>query len=114
MLFDQIDIEAIMAGGNRSVGREDYFTGNARHSRVKTDTFVFHALTNRFKNCKRAVSFVEVKNSGRDAKRFEGAQAADAEKQFLMHADAAVASVQTRGHLTVFGRIAFDVGVEEK
>src|SRR5258706_15031094 len=74
VLFDQIGIEAIMAGGNRSVGRGDYFTGNARHSRVKTDTFVFHAMTNRFKNCQRAASFVEVKDSRHDAKHLEGGQ----------------------------------------
>src|ERR1700674_2577802 len=114
VLFDQIGIEAIMAGGHRSVGREDHFTGNSRHRHVETDALLFHALANRFEDCKSAVSFVQVKNSGSDAERFQSAQAANAEKQFLMHADAAVASVQTRGHLAVLGSIAFHVGVEEK
>ena len=31
-----------------------------------------------------------------------------------MHANAAIAAIQTRGHLAVFGRIAFHIGVEQK
>src|ERR1700674_360083 len=55
-----------------------------------------------------------MKNPWCDAERFQSAQAAHAQKKFLMYAHAAVASVQTRGHLTVLGRIACHVGVEEK
>ena len=46
--------------------------------------------------------------------RFQSAQAAHAEQQFLVHANAAIAAVQTRSHLAVFGSIAFHVGIEKK
>src|ERR1700687_3468275 len=55
-----------------------------------------------------------MKNPWCDAERFQSAQPAHAQKKFLMHAHAAVAPVQTRGHLAVLGSIAFHVGVEEK
>jgi hypothetical protein len=103
VLFDQIGVEAIVAGGHGSVGGENHFPGNARHGLIEADALFFHALANRFEHRKSAVSFVQVKNAGRDAQRFQSAQAADAQKQFLMHAHAAVASVQTRGHVAVFG-----------
>ena len=60
------------------------------------------------------MSFVQVKNPGGDAECLQSAQAAHAQKQFLMHANAAVAPVQTRGQLAVFRSISFHIGVEEK
>src|ERR1019366_783933 len=78
------------------------------------DALFFHALANRFEDRKSAMSFVEVKNPRRDTERFQGAQAADTQKQFLMHANPAVAPVQTRGHHAVLRGIAFHVGVEKK
>src|SRR5437660_643305 len=62
MRFDQSGIEAIMAGGHRSVGCEDHFTGNTRHRHLEADALFVHALANRFEDCKSAVSFVQVKN----------------------------------------------------
>ena len=114
VLFDQIGIEAIMAGGHGSVGGEDHFPGNPRHGLLEADALFFHALANRFQDRKSAVPFVQVKNTRGDAKRFQSAQSTHAQKQFLVHANAAIAAVQTRGHLAVFGGIAFHVRVEEK
>ena len=114
VLFDQIGIETIVAGGHWSVGGEDHFAGNPRHRLVEADAFLFHPLANRFEDGKSAVPFVEVKNSRRDAERFQSAQAAHAEQQFLMHAHPAVAPIQPRCHLAVFRGIALHVGVEQK
>src|ERR1035441_3497399 len=60
------------------------------------------------------MSFVQVKTPGGDAERFQRAQAAHAQKQLLMHANPAVASIQTRGHVPVLGGITFHVGLEEQ
>jgi hypothetical protein len=44
VLFDQIGVEAIVAGGHGSVGGENHFAGNARHGLIEADAFFFHAL----------------------------------------------------------------------
>ena len=44
----------------------------------------------------------------------QSAVAADAQHQFLADADAIVAAVQPGGQLAVFGRVAFDVGIEKQ
>ena len=93
MFFDQIGIETIVAGWNRSVGGEDHFTSNAGHGFLKADTFLFHSLANRLQDGESAVSLVQMKHSGSDAQRFQRAQTAHAEQQFLVHAHPAVASV---------------------
>ena len=93
MLFDQIGIEAIVAGGHGSVGRKHHFTGNPRHGLLEADALFIHALANRFEHRKSAMPFVEVQDARSDAEGFQGAQAAHAEQQFLMDADPAIASV---------------------
>ena len=45
---------------------------------------------------------------------FERAKAADAQQQLLADASATVAAVEARGEFAVFGRVAFDVGVEQE
>ena len=114
VLFDEIGIEAIMAGGHGSVGGEDHFTGNPRHGLLEADALFFHALANGFEDHKCAMSFVQVQDARGDAERFQSAQTAHAKEQFLMHAHAAVAPVQARRHLAVLGGIAFHVGIEQK
>ena len=85
-----------------------------RYGLVEAQAFVVHAVANRFQHGKPAVAFVQVKNAGRDAHRFERAEAADAKQQFLADSDARVSAVQTRSEFAVFGSIPFHVGVEQK
>ena len=55
---------------------------------VEAQAFILHAMANRFEHRKSAVSFVQVKNAGRDSHRFQCAEAADAEQQLLADAGA--------------------------
>src|SRR5208283_2135385 len=114
MLFDQIGIEAIVAGGHGSVGRENHFPRYPRHRLIEADAFFHHALPNGFQHGKSAVPFVEVKNPRGDTERFQRAQTAYTQQYFLVHTHAAIAAVQTRSHIAVFGSIAVYIGVEEK
>ena len=94
MLFDQIRIEAIMAGGNRRVSGEDHFPRHARHRAFKADALFLHAAADRFQHRKSAVPFVQVKNARRDAHGFERAETADAQQQLLPDSRARVSAVE--------------------
>ena len=73
-----------------------------------------HAVADGFEDGEAAVAFVEMQDAGGDAHGFQCAESAYAEKQFLANAGAAVAAVEARGELEIFGRIAGDVGVEQQ
>ena len=90
------------------------FAGNAADGMIEADALALHAVSNRFQNGEAAVPFVQVQNAGCDAHGSEGAEASDAQQQFLADPDARISSIQTRGKFTVLGMIAFDVGVEQK
>ena len=60
------------------------------------------------------MAFVEVENAGGDAHGAQGAEAADAEQQFLADAGAAIAAVEAGGELAVFWGVAGDVGIEQE
>src|SRR5664279_4645429 len=111
MLFHQIGIEAIMAGRYGSMGGENHFPGHARHRLIEADAFFLHTLPNRFEDGKSAMAFVQVKDTGRDAERFQCAQSTYSQEQFLVYANPAIAAVETRGHLTVFRSVTFHIRV---
>ncbi len=113
VFFDECGTEAIVACGDGGVGGEDDFAGDAAGGLIEVDAFFDHAVANGFEDCEAAVSFVEVKDSGRDAEGFEGAETTDAEEELLTDAGATVAAVETRGELEIFRGVAWDVGVEE-
>src|SRR6266404_2542648 len=114
VLFDRIRFKAIVARRHRSVSYKYDFTRHARHRTFESDPFVFHAHANGFQNCEAAVSFVEVEHAGLDPQLSQGAQPSHPKQQLLPNANAAISTVQTRSQLSVFGMIAFDVGVEQK
>ena len=82
-----------MAGGNGSVGGENRFAGNAADGMIEADALALHAVTNRFQHGEAAVAFVQVQNAGRDAHGSEGAEASDAQQQFLADPDARISSI---------------------
>jgi hypothetical protein len=90
---------------------ENGFAGYAGQSLVEAESFVLHAVSNRFEYGKRAVSFVEMKNARRNAHGLQRSKAADTEQQLLTDSDAAIAAIQTRGELAVLRRVSFDVGI---
>ena len=114
MLLDQTRVEAVMAGRNRRMRRKHNFAGDARNGAVEIQAFLFHAVSNRFEDGKPAVPFVQVQNAGRDAHRFQSAEAADAQQQFLANSKAAIASVEPRSEFAIFGRVSFDIRIEQE
>ena len=114
MLLHQLGVKPVVAGGHGGVGGENRLAGNAADSMIKVDSLTLHAVANRFQHGEPAVAFIQVQNAGGDAHGFEGAETADAQQQFLANPDARVAAIEARGEFTVFGMVAFDVGVEEK
>src|ERR1700733_3073101 len=114
VFLDKDGIEAVVARGNRWVRGEYDFARNLARRRHEVHTFFLHTATNGFENGEAAVTLVEVQNAGRDAHGPEGAKSADAEQQFLANARATIAAIEARGELAIFGRVAFDVGVEQE
>ena len=86
-------------------------SGNAAS---KLRPFFLHAIVNRFENDESAVAFVEMQHAGRDAHRFQRAESADAEQQFLADTNPAIAAIQVRRQLAIFRRVGLDVGIEQQ
>src|ERR1700686_4117562 len=114
MLFHQIGVKAVVSGRNRSVSRKHDFPCYLRNSLLEADALFFHPLSNGFEDGKSAMPFVQVKDSRSNAKSFQRSQTTNAQKQFLMHPNPAIAAVQTRGHHSIFRCIAFHIRVEKK
>ena len=114
MFFDEIGIEAVVAGGNGRVRGENDFARNTRHGGVERDAFFLHAGADGFEDDKAAVTFIQVHHAGADAHGFEGAETADAEQQFLADAGAGVTAVKARSEFAIVGRVGFNVGIEQE
>ena len=114
VLFDELGAEAVVAGGDGCVGGEDDLARDLAGGLVEGDAFFDHAIADGLEDCEAAVALVEVKDPGGDAHGLECAEAADAEEELLTDAGAAVAAVEARGELEIFGGVAGDVGVEEQ
>ena len=93
MLLHQFGVKPVVAGGHRGVGGENRFAGNPADSMIEADALALHAVTNRFQNGESAVAFVQVQNTGRDAHGLEGAEASDAQQQFLADPDARISAI---------------------
>src|SRR5271169_5600825 len=114
MLLNQNRIEAVVTGGNRCVGRKNYFAGNPRNGSVEIQAFLLHAAANRFEDGKPAVPFVQMQNAWRNAHRLEGAEAAHAQKQFLTDSKAAIPAIEPRSELPILGGVSFYVRIEQE
>ena len=114
VLLNQVGVEAVVAGGHRSVGGKDHFAGNLARGGVEVHAFFLHAAANGLEDREAAVALVQMQNSGRDAHRLQGAKSAHAEQQFLANARASVAAIEAGGQFAILGRIALHVGVEQQ
>ncbi len=114
VFFDQVGIEAVVAGRDGRVGGEDDFAWNLAGSGVEVEPFFFHARADGLKDGEAAVAFVEMQDAGRDAHGLERAESANAEKQFLANAGAGVAAVEARSGVEVLRGVAGNVGVEQE
>src|SRR5262249_13431251 len=97
MLFDQVRVESIMSSRHWRVRGKDEFSRYTRHSFVKGQSFLVHAVVNRFEHRESAVPFIQVQNTGGDPHCFECAEPSDAQQQFLSDSYPAVPSVEFRG-----------------
>src|SRR5579863_3982818 len=88
VFLDELRTEAVVAGGDGGVGGENDFARNVAGGGVKVEAFLFHAGTDGFKDGETAVTFVEVKDAGRNAHRLERAESSDAEEKFLANSGA--------------------------
>src|SRR4029077_8329193 len=114
MLLDQTRVEAVVTGRNRGMRRKDDFAGDARNGTVEIQAFLLHAASNRFEDGKPAVPFVQVQNAWCDAHRLQGAEAAQAEQQFLADSKAAIAAIEARCEFPIFTRVSFDIRIQQK
>src|SRR5262249_2115676 len=114
MLFNQIAIEAIVAGGNGRVSGEYDFARDPAYGFVKADAFFLHTIANGFQNRKCAVAFIEVQHAGRDSHGFQSTKTANTKKQLLADPYVAVATVQTRRESAIVRSVALDVGIKEE
>src|SRR4029077_19016819 len=114
MLLDQTRVEAVVTRGNRRMGRKHDFARNTGNGTVKIETFLLHAVSNRFKDRKSAVPFVQMENAGGDAHRLQCAESAHTQKQFLTDSKAGIASIKARCEFPIFRRVSFDVRIQQK
>src|ERR1051326_6705283 len=113
MFLDQVWMKPVVACRHRSVCCENYFARYAPKRFVKSDAFVVHTASNCFKDCECTMAFVEMKHPGSDAHCLERSETADAEKKFLAYPNSSIAAVQAGCQVTVFRRIARDVGIQK-
>src|SRR6185436_5106720 len=113
MLFHQLAGKAIVPSRNRRVRGEGGLAGNFAQRVAEGQAIVVHPLANDFERPESAVSFVEVIDTGTNAKSPQGFHPADAENQLLTDAGSLVAAIETRSQLAVLGTVAVDVAVEQ-
>ena len=64
MLFDEIGVEAVVAGGDGRVGGEDRVVGDFAERFVERVAVIGHTLANHFERREGAVAFVEMVDAG--------------------------------------------------
>ena len=69
VLFNQVAVEAVVAGGNRRVRGEDRAMGHFAQADFEAHAVFLHPLADRLQRGERAVAFVEMINARRDAQR---------------------------------------------
>ena len=113
VLFDQVAIEAVVAGGHGRVRGEDGVLRHVAQGDVEAHAVVFHPLADGFQRGETAMPFVEMVHAGRDAQRPQGADAAHAGHQFLADARAVVAAIEPGRQFAIFGTVAGYVAVQQ-
>src|SRR5215475_6642958 len=114
MFFKQVLVKTIMPGGNRRMRRENDLARNAAGGFFEIDAFFVHTASNGFENGEGAMPFVQVQYARCNTKRFQGSEPSDTKQQFLPDADAAVAAVEPRHEIAIFGGVPRNIGVEKQ
>src|SRR5678816_3791503 len=99
VFLEERRVEAVMAGGDGCVRRENNLSRDAGRCFVEVDTFLLHPITNRLENCKRAMPFVQVKDSRGEPHRLERPVSADTQQKLLPDAYTPIATIQTGGEI---------------
>ena len=97
MLVHQVGTESIVSGRDGSMCREASRLCDFAKSVFERVSVFFHFAANRFERCERAMTFVEVINTDRDAHGLERLDATDAKHQLLSNSCSLVATVQATG-----------------
>ena len=113
VLFDQVAIKAVVAGGHGRVRGEGGVLRHVAQGDVEAHAVVFHPRTDGFQRSETTMPFVEMIHAGRDAQRPQGADAAHAGHQFLADARAVVAAIQPCRQFAILGTVAGYVAVQQ-
>ena len=113
VLFDQVAVEAVVAGGHGRVRGEDGVLGHLAQGGVEAHAVVLHPRADGLERGERAVAFVEMIDARRDAQGLQRPHAAHAGHQFLADAGAVVAAVEPGGQLAVLGAVARHVAIQQ-
>ena len=114
VLLDQVVVEPVVAGWNGRVRREHRLPGHLADGVVEGIAVALHAAANGLERGEHRVAFVEVVDARHDSHRADRLHAADAQEDLLSDPRPRVAAVEAAGELTILGRVAFDVGVEQE
>src|SRR5262249_23991661 len=95
VFLDQIRMESVMAGGHRRMRCKNNLARNPPHRFIKSQPPLTHRAANGFEHCKRAVSFVQMKDTGSNAKRSERAETTNSEEQFLPDPHTDITAIET-------------------
>src|SRR5215831_2704603 len=114
MFLKQVFVKTIMPGRNRRMRRENDFARDTAGRFFEIDAFFVHPASNGFENGEGAMPFVQVQYARRNTERFQSAESSDAKQQFLPDADAAVAAVEPRHEIAIFGGVPRDIGIEKQ
>src|SRR5215471_3133643 len=114
MFLKQVFVKTIMPGGNRRMRRENDFARDTAGRFFEIDAFFVHTASNVFENGEGAMPFVQMQYARRNTERFQSAESSDAKQQFLPDTDAAVAAVEPRHEIAIFGRVPHNIGIEQQ
>src|SRR5579859_958272 len=114
MFLDQPGVESVVPGRNWRVGGENHFARNPRYRSIEGDAFILHPHANGFQNRKSTVALVQMKHARSNSQGFQGAQAPNTQQKFLANADAQISAVQAGRQLTIFGRVALHVRIQQQ
>ena len=114
VLLDELGTEAVVAGGDRGMGREAGHGGHVAHGLAEGDLLGLHLGADHLQAGEGAVPLIQMDHGRGNPHRVQGSDAADAQQQLLPDAHAGVAPVEARGQGAVRLVVLRDVGVHQQ
>jgi len=105
--------EAVVSGRDRGMGGEHARGGHQFQGGFEGELVDLHEVADALQADEGGVALVHVDDLGAKAERGQGADAADAEQDFLPQAHFQAAAVEAGGDLPEMGRVFRDIGVEQ-